>query len=127
MNKKAIQLSINFLVIIIISIVMLSSGILIIKKYFKTADEIQLQLDEQTINDIGNLLDSGNQVAIQLNKKTIPAGESAIFGIGVINIFDTVVAEVPDNPESLHQKLNSLTEEGYVAMVFDKNGVRKTE
>ena len=45
----------------------------------------------------------------------------------VINIFDTVVAEIPDDPESLRQKVDSLTEEGYVAIVFDKNGVRKTE
>ena len=45
----------------------------------------------------------------------------------VINIFDTMVAELPDDPESMRQKVDSLTEEGYVAMVFDKNGVRKIE
>ena len=45
----------------------------------------------------------------------------------MINIFDTVIAKIPDNPESLRQKVESLTEEGYVAMVFDKKGIRKTE
>ena len=88
-SKKAIELSINFLVIVIISLVMLSSGILIVQKYFGTAEEIQSQLDTQTIAQIEELLDEGDPVAIPLKRKTISAKESDIFGLGVINIYDT--------------------------------------
>ena len=86
MNRKAIELSINFLVIVIISLVILSSGILLVRKYFSTAQEIQLQLDDQTEANIEELLDEGERVALPLKRKTIPAGEADIFGLGVLNI-----------------------------------------
>jgi hypothetical protein len=86
MNKRAIELSINFLVVVIISMVILSTGILLIKRYFGVAEEIKTQLDEQTIAHIEELLDQGDIVAMPLKRKTIESGNSDIFGLGVINI-----------------------------------------
>ena len=86
MNKRAIELSINFLVIVIISLVMLSTGILLIKRYFGTAEEIKAQLDEQTVAHIEELLEEGDVVAMPLKRKTIGSGETGIFGLGVLNI-----------------------------------------
>lgn len=85
-NKKAVELSINFLVIVIISLVMLSTGLLIVRQYFGTAEEIQRQLDEQTVEKIENLLDEGDVIAIPLKRKIVGAGEQEIFGMGVMNI-----------------------------------------
>ena len=89
MNKKAIELSINFLVIIIISIVMLSSGILIIKKYFGTATEIKEQLDEQTLNRIEDLVSDGGTVVVPFKRKVVEAGEAELFGLGILNLDTT--------------------------------------
>jgi hypothetical protein len=92
MNKKAIELSINFLVIVIISLVMLSTGILLIKKYFGTATDIKEQLDEQTVEQIEGLLDEGNSVAMPLKRKTVEAGANELFGLGVINLVESRVS-----------------------------------
>ena len=48
MNKKALELSINFLVIVIISLVILSAGILLIKKYFAEAEELHKEISQET-------------------------------------------------------------------------------
>ncbi|MEE9524982.1 MAG: hypothetical protein V3V78_00050 [Candidatus Woesearchaeota archaeon] len=119
MNKKAVELSINFLVVVILSIVILTSGLLIVKRYFGTAEDIKAQLDEQTIAHIEELLDEGDPVAIASKRKVISGGESAIFGLGIFNINDdtqnfkvdikfsklierdqTIVETVTPNPET---------------------------
>ena len=66
--------------------VMLSTGVLLIKKYFGTAEEIKTQLDEQTTEQIESLLDEGDIVAVLLKRKSIPVGGNAIYGLGVLNI-----------------------------------------
>jgi hypothetical protein len=119
MNKSGIELSINFLVIVIISIVMLTSGILLIKNYFGTAEDIKDQLDEQTISQIESLLDEGDYISMPLNRKTISAGESSTFGLGVLNVlsgspttFDVNITlsrlVKKDKTEATQQELNSI-------------------
>ena len=86
MNKKAIQLSINFLVIIILSIVMLSSGLVLVRKFFATTVDIKADLDTQTKGKISQLLSVGETTALPFNKKTINAGENGVFGLGILNV-----------------------------------------
>ena len=86
MNKRAIQLSVNFLVIIILSLAMLLMGILFFRKMFTGATELKANLDSQTEQELENLLIAGERVAIPFTKKEVRAGKTAVFGLGILNI-----------------------------------------
>ena len=87
MNKKAaVSLSINTLVIIIISLVILGGGVTLLYKFVGQADEVKGELDRQTDEQLERLLqDQGKQVALPLSTATIPAGKSHVFGLGILN------------------------------------------
>lgn len=86
MNKKAFSLSINFIVILIISIIVFSMGIFLVNKLFSFADEEKLRWDDMTQKEIEAALDSGDRVAIPRFKKTIGNGDFDTFGIGILNV-----------------------------------------
>ena len=89
MNKKAaIELSANFLVIIIISLVILSSAILITRQVFRGTKELHTDLDTQTEAQIEALLEEGRPVAVAFNRKSIKRGEDNLFGVGILNLED---------------------------------------
>ncbi len=87
MNKKAsIELSMNTLVIIIISLVILGSGIALLYQFIGSATDTKNKLDERTNTELEHLLvDQGKQVALPLHVATIQAGDSHLFGIGILN------------------------------------------
>ena len=85
MNKKAIELSINFLVIIIISLAVFGMGILFVNKIFFAAGKKVAEMDSQTKEELARLLDSGDKVAMPFFQKTVIHGNTATFGIGVLN------------------------------------------
>jgi len=90
MNKRAaLNVSVNFLVIIIICIVVFSLSVYIIKRFFTQAEEIKMIYDERTEKEIERLLDDGSKVAVPFDKKTIYNNKFGTFGIGVLNILDT--------------------------------------
>ena len=90
MNKRAaFQLSVNFLVIMIISIVVFASSIYLINKFFTQAETIKLTYDERTEKEIERLLDDGSRIAIPFDKKAISNGEFKTFGIGILNVLNT--------------------------------------
>jgi hypothetical protein len=86
-RKGAIGLSINTLVVIIISLVVLAGGITLLYKFIGGATDIKTQLDSRTNAELERLLvDQGKLVALPLHVATIQRGESHIFGIGILNI-----------------------------------------
>jgi len=89
MNRKAsFQISVSFLVILIIALVVFTSSIYLLKKFFTQAEIVKLTYDERTEKEIERLLDDGSRVAIPFDKKTIPNGEFNTFGIGVLNVLN---------------------------------------
>lgn len=86
MNKKAFELSATVIVLLVISIVIFAGGLILIKKFFGSAEEIKGEIERSTQAQIESLLREGGIVAIPLNKKTIPRGNGAVFGLGVRNI-----------------------------------------
>jgi len=92
-KKGGLQLSINFVVILIICIVIFSSSLYIIKKFFTHAEEIRMAYDERTEMEIERLLDDGSRVAIPFDKKKIYIGEFDTFGIGILNMLGINPAE----------------------------------
>ena len=76
MRKRGIELSINFIVILIISLIIFTSGLVFTNKFFKLAVDRKADLDKQTELEIQNLLSDGAPVAIPYNKKKIGISNS---------------------------------------------------
>jgi len=96
-NKKGgFELSVNFLVILIICIVIFGFSIYIVKKFFTHAETIKMTYDERTEREIESLLDDGSRVAIPYDKKAIGNGDFKTFGIGVLNTLGTDLSNVFD-------------------------------
>ena len=105
-NKQGIELSVNMLVIIIISLVILGLGVKLLFNLMGGAVETYEELDQQTKDELNRLLDLGKKVALPYNNKVLGSGETHDFGLGIRNIGDTgtfsVVIEcskiIPKNP-----------------------------
>ena len=86
MNRKAaFELSVSFIVILIICIVIFGFSIYMLKKFFSHAETVKMIYDERTEQEIERLLDDGSRIAIPFDKKTIGNGEFKTFGIGILN------------------------------------------
>ena len=86
-KKGDISLSMNFLVIIIISFVLLGMGITLLYNLLGKANSEKAQLDARTEQEISRLLiDEGKTVALPLNTIDLYPGESHVFGLGILNI-----------------------------------------
>ena len=85
-HKKGIELSINFLVIVIISLAVLGMSVILFNKFFKGAHKIQTDYDKQTEEELEALLVAGKKVAIPFTRKEVKAGETGVFGLGILNV-----------------------------------------
>ena len=89
-KRGAIGLSIETLVIIIISLVILSAGITLVYQFIHGAEDIKAQLDLKTQDELERLLVSqGKKVALPLHVATVSRGDSHVFGLGILNTYDT--------------------------------------
>ncbi|MBN1385840.1 hypothetical protein JW968_02560 [Candidatus Woesearchaeota archaeon] len=96
-SKKGFELSINFLTIMILSIVILSGSFYLMAKFFTKAESLKLQLDTATEREIKSLLYDGSKVAVPVNRKEISKAEVATYGVGVLNVLNTA----PENTFTL--------------------------
>lgn len=87
--KKGIELSLNFLVTIIIVITIFTFGVKFISNITKEANELESLTTEQLDKRIENLVCDTDRVCIGINRKTIQKGEFDVFGIRIINILET--------------------------------------
>ena len=86
-HKAAIDLSINLIVTVIISLVILGGGIALLYKFIGGAEQVKTDLDQRTSQELERLLiDEGKQVALPLHTVNINRGDSHVFGLGVLNI-----------------------------------------
>ena len=87
-NRKAsINLAMNTIVMVIIGIVILTSGIILMQSFISGADEIKENLDSQTEAELERLLvGQGKKVALPLHTASLEAGESHVFGLGILNL-----------------------------------------
>ncbi len=84
-SKKGLELQVSYVVILILSIAALAIGLAFAAKLFTKANDLQASLDSQTEIEIQRALDSGQKVAIPINKKDIPRNKFDKFGVGVFN------------------------------------------
>jgi len=85
-RKGTMELSLGFLVTIIITIVIFGFSIIFLKNLFTGATEISYELDTRTQQQIESLLSQGQKVAVPFNRREIRVGESGMFGVGIYNI-----------------------------------------
>jgi len=91
--KKGIELQVSFLVVLILAIAALALGLAFAANLFNKATELQKNLDTQTELEIRKALDSGQALAIPINRKEIPRNKFDKFGVG---IFNTLTADTTD-------------------------------
>ncbi len=85
-KKGAIELSVNMLVVIIISVVILAGGIALLYQLLGQAEVLERDLDSRTKEELQRLLlQEGKQVALPWNKVMIKRGEQNSFGLGILN------------------------------------------
>ncbi|MFC1800887.1 hypothetical protein ACFLZB_00270 [Nanoarchaeota archaeon] len=84
--KKGFELSISFIVVIVLAVVLLILGIVLLNTFIGGAGDIKKDLDEQTDRQLTELLEGGKQIVLPFNRQTISRGDSHIFGIGILNI-----------------------------------------
>ena len=89
-NKKAIELSLNFIVILIISIIIFGFGIRFISTLSSKATELQDITISELDESIGSLVcESSDRVCIGVDRKTIKRTKFDIFGLKIMNIIDS--------------------------------------
>lgn len=86
-NKKAVELPISMIIVLILSILVFSFGITILFKSYKWATQQGGEIDAATQREIERVLLEGNNV-IALPKNTARArvGQQVPFGLGIRNI-----------------------------------------
>lgn len=97
-NKKAIELSLNFIVILVISIIIFGFGVRFMSSLSSQAAELQdltlSELDER----IGSLICEGSdRVCVGIDRKTVKRTKFGVFGLKILNVlesqsFDIVVS-----------------------------------
>ena len=86
-NRRGIELSINFIVMLILGIASFAGGMMFLGKFFGHAQEMRSSLDSQTERQIEKLLDSGSPVVLPISSKEILRNEFGTFGLGVMAKF----------------------------------------
>ncbi|MFA6460632.1 MAG: hypothetical protein WCV90_00050 [Candidatus Woesearchaeota archaeon] len=112
-NKRAtIGMSVETIVVVIISLVVLTGGITLMYNWIYGAESIKGQLDERTNTELDRLLvDQGKQVALPRNVGDVSRGEGHIFGVGVLNIGAQNVFHITvDFVEGKDEAGNAITE-----------------
>ena len=90
MNKRAVELSINFLVVVVISIVVLGLGIRLLYNLYGGAVELRDISLEDIDKQIGALICEGTESAcIGKDTQTIKRGDLGIFGLKILNLVDS--------------------------------------
>jgi len=85
-KKAAIELSLNFIVFIIIAVVILILGIFIFTQIFGEGKEITGKVSEDVEARLNTLLITGNEkVIIPRTFKTVGRGDIATFALGIKN------------------------------------------
>ena len=115
-KKAAVELSMNFLVILIITLVIFGFGIAFTYKFRdRSSDILNLKFDElnQRVEDL--LCSSSEKSCIGVGKLTIRRGENGLFSLKVINMLDsgedlftlTVASSTPSGYDKDNNDINT--------------------
>jgi len=87
-NKRGIELSVNFLVTIVIAITIFLFGIRFIYNLASEATSLASLTTDELDARIGDLLcESTDRICIGIDKKVIAKGEYGVFGVKIVNVY----------------------------------------
>ena len=132
MNKKAIELSVNFLVIILIAMSVFGMGLRMTYQLVTKAEEIRTDVDESTQREIEEALTTGEIVSIPLNHKKTKSGKSVVFGLGIFNSESTQSFTIEMDFEKAFNNnkeeiTNIVTESEWIQTNFGPFNINKNE
>jgi hypothetical protein len=87
-NRKGIELSINFIVMLVLATVVFIGGIAFATKFFGHAETVRSSLDSETERQIERLLDSGSPVVLPISNREIFRKKHDTFGLGVFAMYN---------------------------------------
>ncbi|MFH1174272.1 MAG: hypothetical protein V1725_04010 [archaeon] len=82
---KGFELSVNFLVVIILGIAVLGGGIMLMYKVFNASMDISTKISDQNRDELNLLMSQGQLVACPVSKQEIQKGKTAILPLGILN------------------------------------------
>ena len=89
-DKKAIELSLNFIVILIISIIIFGFGIRFIYNLSSKAKDITDLTYDQLDQRMGDIICEGSErVCVGIDRKTIQKKDFGVFGVKIINVLSS--------------------------------------
>lgn len=83
-SRRGIELSINFIVMLVLAIAVFAGGLVFASKFFGHAERVRGSLDAQTERQLEKLLDSGSPVVMPLSSKEVFRKNFETFGLGVL-------------------------------------------
>ncbi len=106
-KKAAIELSLNFIVVLVLSIIIFGFGVTFISRLSSQAIDIKDMTMGELDGRIGKLVCEGSdRVCIGIDRKTIQRTEFGVFGLNIVNILDPpqgetqVIFEIKVSPSS---------------------------
>ncbi len=121
MKHGAIELSANFIVVLVLSAALMVSGFILIKNVFSKTMEMKETLDKKTESDIEDMLSSGSKVAIPFSTKEAKKGKLVTFGIGILNILPGSSTSDQFNVEIKFNATYGMAKNDITADVLPKN------
>jgi len=88
-NKKGVELSINFTVMLVLAIAVFILGLVFVTKLFSKAEDIKLGLDVASENEMKAILSGGKDVAVYPSRVNIKNNHYDTIGIAVVNKLST--------------------------------------
>ncbi len=85
MKKATLELSMGFIVTIIISIVVLGFGIAFVYRMYNSTIPMPKSLDKQISDAIASSLAPGNRCYIPFSSQKVPRKSAKGFGVGILN------------------------------------------
>lgn len=86
MNKRGMELSVGFMVILIITIIIFAGSLYFLRQFYVTTTEFREEIDRDTEEQLLALMRDGSIVAVSMNKATLPVGKGDYFWIGIQNL-----------------------------------------
>ena len=112
-NKKSVELSLNFIVILIISIIIFGFGVKFISDLSSQAVEITdiaiSELDER-IGDV--ICEGSDRVCIPTDRLTIKRKEFDVFGLKILNVLDSQNFDISVSPVEEYGKIMAIKKDG---------------
>lgn len=85
MNKKAMELSINFFVLLVLALVAFGYSVTFLYDLFGKVSELEKRSFDQLDQQVAGLTCGAQQVCLSTNRETIVRGSFKVFGLRVMN------------------------------------------